>query len=92
MQGLDAGAIIAVITALASLGVALSSRRKNDADAAAAVTEATMSLLDPLNRRVSVLEDQVGRLRRGIRRLCTQIRELGDEPCWQPEDDDDGDA
>lgn len=97
MWGLEVGTIVAILTGVAGLVVALSTRRKNYADASAAVTQAATQLVKPLSERVAALEGEVATLRkrvaefrRGVRLLCGQVTELGGVPVWQPEDDDDG--
>ena len=39
-------------------------------------------------RRIKALEDQIARWYRGIRLLIRQIRDLGHEPAWEPDNDD----
>jgi len=101
-MGLDPATVVAIITALAGLVVAYSSRRKTDAEVAKsdaevrrAATEATLSLIGPLREQVAELRGEVATLRkrvaefrRGIRILCGQVRQLGAEPLWEPSSDD----
>lgn len=85
---LTAGVLSGIISARAG-------RRKNDADAANAITDAATALVEPLTRRVDELEkelkilrplpERVRRLLAGINRLVEQIRCLGHEPVWTPE-------
>jgi uncharacterized protein YlxW (UPF0749 family) len=98
MVDLDAGVIIALVTAVAALVTAVSSRRKVESDATATITATVLSLLRPMQDRVTALEGEVATLRkrvadfrRGIRLLCTQVMDLGETPVWQPEDEDDAD-
>lgn len=56
MGGVDAGVIIAIITALAGLIVAMGTRRKSDAETNKATVEAVVTLIAPLTARVKVLE------------------------------------
>jgi predicted NBD/HSP70 family sugar kinase len=58
----DIGIIAAAITAIASLIVAWSSRRKNINDAAEAVSRAATSLVDPLNEQICNLKTDVEKL------------------------------
>ena len=53
----------------------------------------TMSLIDPLKEQIKTMEEtqekqgkQIARLKRGVNKLITQIRELGCDPVWTPED------
>ena len=92
----DAGLILAILTAMAGLVVALSTRRKTDAETNKATVEAVVILVKPLTDRVVILEGEVATLRRriaefrrGVRLLCTQIAELGAVPVWQADDADD---
>jgi hypothetical protein len=92
---LEPGVIVAIITALAGLMVAIATRRKTDAETHKATTEAVLLLLRPLNERVGVLEGEVAILRKriaefryGVRLLCGQITELGAQPVWTPDDED----
>lgn len=98
MVGIDIATIVAVLTGITSLVVSLSTRRKNQADAASAVTDAAMKLVMPLSDRVAALEGEVATLRkrvaefrRGVRLLCEQISDLGGAPVWQEPDNDAGD-
>lgn len=73
-------------------------RKKNNADAAEAITNAATTLLGPLTKRVDELETKVrcqnekieryGQrvivLMRGIERLVLQITRLGHVPDWTP--------
>ena len=94
-------AIIGVIgIVIGGVIVYFTGRKKNNADAAEAITNAATVLLDPLTRRVDELEakiklqnekiDRYGRrvivLMRGIERLITQIAELGHIPVWTPDE------
>jgi hypothetical protein len=97
-MSIDPATVVAIITALAGLAVALATRRKTDAETAKASTEAVLILIRPLSERVAALEGEVATLRsrvaefrRGVRILCGQVRQLGAEPLWEPplgEDDD----
>lgn len=97
-MAVDPVTVGAVITALAGLIVALSTRRRTDAEIGKVTTEAVLCLIKPLNERVAALEGEVATLRsrvaefrRGVRILCGQVRQLGAEPLWEPplgEDDD----
>ena len=91
---LDPATIVAIITALAGLLVALGTRRKSDAETDKATTEAVIILIKPLSERVAALEGEVAALRkrvaefrRGVRILCGQVRQLGAEPLWEPPSD-----
>jgi len=93
MAGVDAGVILAIITGLAGLLVALATRRRTDAETNKATVEAIVLLLSPLSARVKSLEEEVATLRtrvadfrRGVELLCGQVRELGAEPIWLPKD------
>lgn len=92
-------AIIGLITgAVSGLISARAGRKKSDAEAAHAITEAATALLEPLTNRVASMEQElqqlrplpeiVRRLRVGINRLIEQIRCLGHEPVWVPEHDE----
>ncbi len=90
-MSLDPATIVAIITALAGLTVALANRRKADAETSRASTEAVLILIKPLSERVAALEREVETLRarvaefrRGVRILCGQVRQLGAEPLWEP--------
>ena len=90
-MSLDPATVVAIITALAGLAVALSTRRKTDAEIGKVTTEAVLCLIKPLNERVAALEGEVAALRkrvaefrRGVRILCGQVRQLGAEPLWEP--------
>lgn len=91
----DAGVVLAIITGLAGLTVAIATRRKTDAETHKASTEAVLLLLKPLSERVEALEGEVATLRRrvaefrrGVRILCGQIVEMGATPVWTPDDED----
>lgn len=104
-MGLDLATVAAFTTALAGLIVALSTRRKTDAEAHRVEAEvdkvtyeALLVLLNPLKERVAALEGEVATLRkrvaefrRGVRILCGQVRQLGAEPLWEPEEAESGD-
>jgi membrane peptidoglycan carboxypeptidase len=97
-MSIDPATVVAVITALAGLIVALSTRRKADAEINRVTTDAVLSLIKPLNERVAALEGEVATLRqrvaefrRGVQILCEQVRQLGAEPLWEPPTDDNGD-
>jgi hypothetical protein len=90
-MSIDPATVVAIITALAGLAVALATRRKTDAETAKASTEAVLILIRPLSERVAALEGEVATLRsrvaefrRGVRILCGQVRQLGAEPLWEP--------
>jgi len=94
LMDLDAGVILAVVTGLSALAVALANRRKAEGEATAAITQTVLALLKPLQERVAALEAEVQRqktvistLREGIKLLCNQITELGHDPVWQLDDD-----
>lgn len=90
--GIFAGACSGAVAALVA---AWAARRKNNADAAESLTAAATSLIAPLAKRVTDLEDEltplrplpnyVERLLAGINLLVKQIRRLGVEPVWVPE-------
>ena len=95
-MGLDPATVVAIITALAGLTVALATRRKSEAETYKATTEAVVILIRPLSERVAALEGEVATLRRrvaefrrGVRILCGQVRQLGAEPLWEPTEGDD---
>jgi len=97
MVGMDTGLVVAIITALAGLIVALSARRRSNADANKATTEAVLLLLKPLNERITALECEVAMLRRriasfrrGVKLLCGQIIDMGHVPAWQEDDEENG--
>lgn len=97
-MSVDPVTVGAVITALAGLIVALSTRRKTEAEVAKsdaevrrAATEATLLLINPLKVEIAELQGEVAALRskvaefrRGVRILCGQVRQLGAEPLWEP--------
>jgi class 3 adenylate cyclase len=67
-------------------------RNKTKADAADAVSEAASRLLEPLNRRIELLEKVTAAqevelifLRRGVNTLIAQLRRVGCEPEWTPD-------
>lgn len=94
------GAAAGIITALLANAA---SRRKNNADASAAISEAAERLIAPLNKRIDEQEkkitDQDTEIRGlkklvfqyvgGVRILIKQIRCLGHEPEWKPPDEPD---
>jgi hypothetical protein len=68
-------------------------RRKNNADAAEALSIAVTNLITPLNNRIIDLERDEARIRlhlskvlAGVKRLIEQIRQQGCTPVWTPED------
>lgn len=105
------GIVVAILGALSTVAggiiVYLASRKKNQADAADAVTDAALALINPLKDRLAELEAKVKRqeneiaslrrqvdryadriivLMRGIENLIKQIGELGEKPCWEPDE------
>lgn len=100
-MNVDPATVVAIITALAGLIVALSTRRKTDADIAKtdaevrrAASETTLLLIRPLREQIAELQGEVAALRsrvaefrRGVRILCGQVRQLGAEPLWEPPTD-----
>ena len=103
MLALSPGELAAILTglgglvvAISGLAVAISKRRRNDADVASIATQTALSLIQPLRAQVAALEEevatlqaQVARFRRGVRLLCGQVRELGAVPVWEPDEADD---
>ncbi len=90
-----------IVIALIGFGAAITGglisgfflRRKNQAEVTQIITDTALSLIEPLKKRVACLEKQNGRyakrvvnLMRGIERLLAQLGELGQKPCWTPED------
>jgi outer membrane murein-binding lipoprotein Lpp len=67
---------------------ARSGKRKVDADAAQAVSEAAASvvknLIGPLNARIDQLEKELNEYKSGVEKLIKQIRDLGHKPSWTP--------
>lgn len=100
-MAIDPATVVAFITALAGLIVALSTRRKaeaevvrSDAEVRRAATEATLLLISPLKEEIAELQGELATLRskvaefrRGVRILCEQVRQLGAEPLWEPPSD-----
>lgn len=74
----------AIIVALVGLaGMALSAyigvragRKKNDADAAGAITEAATKLIDPLNERIDELKVEIEQLRSKVNAKDRRIAQL----------------
>jgi len=87
----DPATVVAVITALAGLTVALATRRRTDAEITKVSTETALNLIKPLKEQIAELQGEVAALRtrvaefrRGVRILCGQVRQLGAEPLWEP--------
>lgn len=85
VAGMFAGAVTGMIGARAM-------KRKNDADAASALSEAAKNLIEPLNRRIDDMNVEMRGLKKklslflaGINRLIDQIKRLGQEPVWTPD-------
>lgn len=100
-MNIDTDIIVALLALLAGIlsGVVSSSltnraqRRKNDADAAESLSQAAANLIEPLNQRIDALEAEVSDLRNklvellgGIKKLIEQIRALGHDPVWVPQE------
>ena len=71
----------------------LGGRKTDEANATKIFTDIALSLVEPLNKRIIVLEKQNGRyakrvlyLMRGIEQLLSQIVNLGQAPCWEPDE------
>lgn len=65
-------------TLLGGLIVYITSRRKNDADAANAVIDAAVSLIDPLKTRLGELEERVSSQEKEVSKLRRQLIRYGD--------------
>lgn len=61
MDWIAVTAVSGLVAALGSLGVSFSARRKNDSDAAEAISKAAQGLLDPLNKQVDALTAQLNK-------------------------------
>jgi hypothetical protein len=96
-MNIEPGIINAAIGAGAGITVSilanLALRGKNRADAIEAMTRAVNNIIDPLNNRVSLLEKELASLNaklkdylKGIKKLIKQIRDLGCEPAWTPDE------
>lgn len=88
---MDWSLLIAALPGLAALIAAVLGYRKGKTDANAVMVKTALSLVEPLEKRIAVLEAQVSvlrqeneELREGVRVLCDQIRALGHEPRWRP--------
>lgn len=76
------GALAGFLTALVTI---LAGRKKTDAEASKAISEAVGNLLEPLNRRIDDQEAEISSLRMGVAKLISQLRRCGIEPVWTPE-------
>lgn len=86
-----AALIGAVAGVAASLVTQAASRKKNDADATKAISEAAETLIAPLNKRIDDQEIEIRGLKKlvglyvgGVRKLIQQIECLGHTPVWTP--------
>lgn len=55
----------------------------------------TMALIDPLKEQIKTMEEtlekqgkQIASLKRGVNKLSMQIRDLGHEPVWTPDENE----
>ncbi len=94
INGLIGLATVIMSGAVAAWITARSGKKKNDADAAKAITESVEKLLSPLNKRVDEVQGDLqkveGELRWykfGVSRLITQLQRQGINPDWTPEMD-----
>jgi len=83
------GALIGALAGIVSGVIAArAGKRKNDADAAQAVSEAAANvvknLIGPLNKRIDQLEAELNEYKSGVEKLIKQIRDLGHKPSWTP--------
>ena len=110
---MDTDIIVALISLFAGMGGVLLGgwlqKRKTNAeadqataDANKAITETVMTLITPLNNRITELSKEVGNLKGqlnraysrieylldGIKRLTQQLADLDKKPCWSPDEDD----
>lgn len=67
-----AGILTTLALAVSSLVVGLSSRKKNNADAAAVLSTATVGLLEPLNARIATLASEMASLKTRVQTLTNQ--------------------
>lgn len=84
-------AAMAAITSSVLTGLFL--RRKQNAEATEILTRIAMSLIEPLENKVKLLENKVIRfgeriiyLTGGIEILVDQITKDGKKPCWTPDE------
>lgn len=85
-------ALIGVVTVILSGAVsawisARSNKKKNDSDAAKAVSEAVSNLIQPLNNRIDQVEGELRWYKFGVGRLIAQLQRVGVKPDWLPEMD-----
>lgn len=94
---MDPNIVIALIgvgsAVVGSVITGLFLRRKNNADATRAITEAVNNILRPMNKRIDELERQVDRLEKkfatwlkGIKILVKQIEKHNEKPDWLPDE------
>ena len=88
-----------IAAGLGALITGMFTRRKNEADASKAVSDAAVNLVAPLSARVDCMEKDQERLKRtltkamnriaylmgGIAQLTQQITEAGHTPVWTPD-------
>jgi hypothetical protein len=92
---MDTSLIVSLIALMGAIGgviTAIATRRKTASEASQVITEAAMKLIEPLNKRIEVLEKLTQRqekeirgMRHGIGLLIQQLRDNHIEPVWIPE-------
>ena len=75
----DWGTLAAVITGLVGIYLAVSTRRKNEGDAALSITKATQALLKPLNDKIAKQDEEIAGLRFQIEQQVLLLRQTGEE-------------
>ena len=70
---------ITVIVAVSSIGLNFAQRKQAQATATAAITEAVLNLIEPLNDRIDILEEFASALKERIKQLECENKTLRQE-------------